>query len=61
MTFGVAFLEICPSMIKISDGTISGLLILVGKTSWEAMIQKEPTKIVEKLSLNSRCNRINKK
>jgi hypothetical protein len=52
MSFGVAFLEICPSMIKIPDGTISGLLTSVGKTSWESLIPKEPTKIVEKLGVN---------
>jgi len=36
-------------------------LTSVGKTSWEAVISKELTKIVEKLSVNSRCNRIYKK
>jgi hypothetical protein len=40
---------------------ISGLLTSVGKTSREALISKEPTKMVEKLSINSRCNRIYKK
>jgi hypothetical protein len=40
---------------------ISGLLTSVGKTSWEALISKEPTKIVAKLSVNSICNRIYKK
>jgi hypothetical protein len=39
---------------------ISGLLTSVGKTSREALISKEPTKIVEKLSVNSRCNRVYK-
>jgi len=38
---------------------ISGLLTSVGKTSREALISKEPTKIVVKFSLNSRYNRIN--
>jgi hypothetical protein len=40
---------------------ISGLLTSAGKTSWEALILKESTKIVEKLSVNSRCNSIYKK
>jgi len=40
---------------------ISGLLTSVGKTSREALKSKEPTKIVEKLSVNSRCNSIYKK
>jgi len=39
---------------------ISRLLTPVGKTSWEALISEEPTKIVEKLSVNSRGNRIYK-
>ena len=39
---------------------ISGLLTSVGKASREALILKKPTKIVEKLSVNSRCNRIYK-
>jgi hypothetical protein len=38
--------------------SISGRLTSVGKTSREALISKEPTKIVEKLIVNSRCNRI---
>ena len=33
---------------------ISGLLTSVGKAYREALILKEPTKIVEKLSVNSR-------
>jgi len=33
---------------------ISGLLTSVGKASREALILKEPTKIVEKLSVNLR-------
>jgi hypothetical protein len=40
---------------------ISELLTSVGNTSREALISKEPTKIVEKLSVNSRCNRVYKK
>ena len=40
---------------------ISGLLTSFGKNSREALISKEPTKIVEKLSVNSRCNSIYKK
>jgi hypothetical protein len=39
-------------MLGISS--ISGLLTSVGKASWEALILKEPTKIVEKLSVNLR-------
>jgi len=39
---------------------IPGLLTSVGKKSREALISKELTKIVEKLSVNSRCNRIYK-
>ena len=35
-------------------------LTSVGKTSREAMIINKPTKIVEKLNVNSRCNRIYK-
>jgi len=37
---------------------ISGLLISIGKTSREALISKEPTKFVVKISVNSRCNRV---
>jgi len=40
---------------------ISGLLTSVGETSREALMSKEPTIIVEKLSVNSRCNNIYKK
>jgi hypothetical protein len=40
------------------DFSISGLLTSVGKTSREALILKEPTEIVDKLSVNSRCNTI---
>jgi hypothetical protein len=40
---------------------ISGLLTSVGKTSREALISKEPTIIVEKLSVNSRYNSTYKK
>jgi hypothetical protein len=39
---------------------ISGLLASFGKTSREALISKEPTKVVEQLSVNSRCNSIYK-
>jgi hypothetical protein len=60
MSFGVALLEIFPSMINVVGGTISALLTSIGKTSSEALIPKESTKIVEKLSLNSSCNRIDK-
>jgi len=38
--------------------SISGLLTSIGKTSWEALISKEPTKVVVKISVNSRCNRV---
>jgi hypothetical protein len=41
--------------------TISGLLTSVGKASREALILKESTKILENLSVNSRCKSINKK
>jgi hypothetical protein len=37
--------------------TISGLLTPIGKTSREALIYREPTKIVVKTCVNSRCNR----
>jgi len=37
---------------------ISGLLTSIGKTSREALISKEPTKFVVKISVNSRCNRV---
>jgi hypothetical protein len=40
---------------------ISGFLTSVGQASREALILNDPTKIVEKLSVNSRCNNINKK
>lgn len=50
MSFGVAFLEICPSMINVPDGTISALLTVIGKTSLETLIPTEPTKIVEKFT-----------
>ena len=39
---------------------ISVLLTSVGKTSREAMTIKKPAKIVEKLSVNSKCNCIYK-
>jgi len=39
---------------------ISGLLTSVGKASREALLLKESTKIVENLSVNSRCNSIYK-
>jgi hypothetical protein len=37
---------------------ISGLLSSFGKISGKTLISKEPTKIVEKLSVNLRCNSI---
>jgi len=40
---------------------ISGLLTPFGKTSREALISKEPTKFVVKISVNSRCNRFYQK
>jgi hypothetical protein len=40
---------------------ISGLLTSIGKTSREALISKEPTKFVVKISVNSRCNRVYQK
>jgi hypothetical protein len=40
---------------------ISGLLTSIGKTSREALISKEPTKFVVKISVNSRCNRFYQK
>jgi len=40
---------------------ISGLLISIGKTSREALISKEPTKFVVKISVNPRCNRVYQK
>ncbi len=40
---------------------ISGLLASGEYASREALILKEPTKIVDKLSVNSRCNSIYKK
>jgi len=40
---------------------MSGLLTSVGKTSREALISKEPTIILDKLSVNSRYNSIYKK
>jgi len=48
-------------MFGSSDFGISGLLTSYRKNSREAPISKEPTKIVEKLSVNSRCNSISKK
>jgi len=42
------------------DSVNSGLLTSFGKTSREALISKELTIIVEKLSVNSRCNRVYK-
>ena len=54
-----------PVWISVTDqveiSLISGLLTSAGTTFREALISKEPTKIVEKLSVNSRCNRIYKK
>ena len=38
--------------------TISGFLTSIGKTSREALISKEPTKFVIKISVNSKCNRV---
>ncbi len=35
---------------------ILGLLTSIGKTSREALMSKEPTKFVVKISVNSRCN-----
>jgi hypothetical protein len=40
---------------------ISGLLTSIGKTFREALISKEPTKFVVKISVNSRCNRVYQK
>jgi hypothetical protein len=40
---------------------ISGLLISIGKTPWEALLTKEPTIFVAKICVNSRCNRFNQK
>jgi hypothetical protein len=40
---------------------ISGLLNSFGKNSRDALISKEPTNIVEKFSVNSRCSSIDKK
>jgi len=37
----------------IGRGLISGLLTSVGKTSWETLISKGPTKFVVKTSVNS--------
>jgi hypothetical protein len=54
------------SMIKVTPLktffiAISGLLTSIGKTSREALISKEPTKFVVKISVNSRCNRVYQK
>jgi hypothetical protein len=35
--------------------------VSIGKTSREALISKEPTKFVMKISVNSRCNRVYQK
>jgi len=40
---------------------ISGLLTSIGKTSREALMSKESTKFVAKISVNSRCNRVYQK
>jgi hypothetical protein len=40
---------------------ISGLLTSIGKDSREALISKESTKFVVKISVNSRCNRVYQK
>jgi len=47
--------------IKAIIELISGLLTSIGKTSREALISKEPTKLVVKISVNSRCNRFYQK
>jgi hypothetical protein len=39
------------------DRPISGFLTSIGKTSREALISKEPTKFVVKISVNSRSKR----
>jgi hypothetical protein len=44
-------------LVRIGAGLISGLLSSIGKTSREALISKEPTKFVVKISVNSRCIR----
>jgi hypothetical protein len=40
---------------------ISGLLTSIGKDSREALISKESTKFVVKISVNSRCSRVYQK
>jgi len=45
----------------IKDNSISELLTSFGKNFWVTLISKEPTIIVEKLSVNSRCSSIYKK
>jgi len=40
---------------------ISGHLTSIGKTFREALISKESTKYVVKISVNSRCNRVYQK
>jgi hypothetical protein len=42
--------------LKSFNPPISGLLTPNGKTSLEALISKEPTKFVVKISVNSKCN-----
>ena len=44
-----------------TDSLISGHLTSFEKNSREALISKEPSIIVEKLSVNSRCSSIYKK
>jgi hypothetical protein len=41
--------------------SISEFLTPVGKTSREALISREPNKFVEKISLNSRSNKVYQK
>ena len=54
------FKEVNYSAVAKNLGGISGLLTSFGKNFLEALISKEPTKIVDKLSVNSRCNSIYK-
>jgi hypothetical protein len=47
--------------VSSSANEISGFLTSMGKTPWEALLTKEPTKFVAKIYVNSRCNRFKQK